>query len=304
MFGWIASQPMVASLFAPLMQDLTNEAESHESKASKRKRELSVKGSSKARKVSTDSNGTSSSKNSNNAAAAADNSNQPDEADETELPRIPARRRSARISLQRRVDTPDYRKPKNHVTGDDYQYSGIADDIDFRDYDDPLCATDYVLDMYDTFHAKEWVTSARPYLHLQPQVSHRMRAILVDWLVEVHLKFRLTPETLYLAVNLVDRFLRCDVIERCELQLVGVSSLMIAAKYEEIYPLGLDDLVYICDGAYSRRDVSLILEVGDVQLVSLLTKSITAVRRRYWTWKPTFSKLWNIMSLFIVPTGF
>ena len=34
-----------------------------------------------------------------------------------------------------------------------------------------------------------------------------MRAILVDWLVEVHLKFKLVPETLYLTVNLIDWYL-------------------------------------------------------------------------------------------------
>ena len=40
----------------------------------------------------------------------------------------------------------------------------------------------------------------------QPELSNKMRAILISWLVEVHLKYNLLPETLYIAVNLVDRF--------------------------------------------------------------------------------------------------
>ncbi|CAB9501246.1 B-type cyclin [Seminavis robusta] len=170
---------------------------------------------------------------------------------EKRLPLIPSRRRSCRLIK----DAPIYRHPANYHPGYDYQYAGVADDIDFRDFDDPTCATDYVLDMYNTFHDKEAETCAKPYLHKQPSITHRMRAILVDWLVEVHSKFRLTPETLYLAVNLVDRFLMREELARSDLQLLGVTSLMIAAKYEEIYPLGLTDLVYICDNAYTRRDV-------------------------------------------------
>jgi cyclin B len=44
-------------------------------------------------------------------------------------------------------------------------------------------------------------------MDLQGDVNEKMRAILIDWLVEVHLKFKLVPETLYLTVNLIDRYL-------------------------------------------------------------------------------------------------
>lgn len=83
-----------------------------------------------------------------------------------------------------------------------------------------------------------------------------MRSILVDWLVEVHLKFKLVPETLYLVVNLIDRYLAKKEVTRSKLQLVGVTALFIATKYEEIYPPELRDLVYICDRAYSKFEVS------------------------------------------------
>jgi hypothetical protein len=82
-----------------------------------------------------------------------------------------------------------------------------------------------------------------------------MRAILVDWLVEVHMKFRLVTETLYLCVNILDRYLSLVDVERSRLQLVGVTALFIAAKYEEIYPPEVRDCVYITDRGFTRQEV-------------------------------------------------
>lgn len=137
-----------------------------------------------------------------------------------------------------------------------YQYSGPADDIDERDSDDPLCATSYVQEMYEHFRIKEVSTSVRPvYMEDQSFINERMRSILVDWLVEVHLKFKLVPETLYLTINVIDRYLSKTEVSRPKLQLVGVTALLIASKYEEIYPPELRDLVYICDRAYSKMEI-------------------------------------------------
>lgn len=131
-----------------------------------------------------------------------------------------------------------------------YQHSGQVDNIDERDAEDPLCATAYVQDMYEHFRMKEVSTSVRPtYMENQPHINERMRSILVDWLVEVHLKFKLVPETLYLTVNIIDRYLALKEVSRPKLQLLGVTALLVAAKYEEIYPPELRDLVYICDRA-------------------------------------------------------
>lgn len=82
-----------------------------------------------------------------------------------------------------------------------------------------------------------------------------MRAILVDWLIDVHLKFKLLPETLFLSVNLIDRYLTKKTVPRSKLQLVGVTALMISAKYEEIYPPTIKDYVYITDNAYVKDDL-------------------------------------------------
>jgi G2/mitotic-specific cyclin-B, other len=73
------------------------------------------------------------------------------------------------------------------------------------------------------------------FMDSQQDVNEKMRAILIDWLVEVHLKFKLVPETLYLTVNLIDRYLERVEVMRDKLQLVGVTAMLIASKYEEIY---------------------------------------------------------------------
>jgi Cyclin, N-terminal domain len=86
-----------------------------------------------------------------------------------------------------------FQRPMNiAVNPSSYQYSGQVDNIDERDMDDPLCATEYVQDMYTLFRERETSTSVRPvYMENQPHINERMRSILVDWLVEVHLKFKL-----------------------------------------------------------------------------------------------------------------
>ena len=87
-------------------------------------------------------------------------------------------------------------------------------------------------------------------------INARMRSILIDWLVEVHLKFKLMPETLYLTVNLIDRFLEKEQsIMREKLQLVGVTAMFMASKYEEIYAPECFDFVYISDKAYTRDEI-------------------------------------------------
>ena len=73
------------------------------------------------------------------------------------------------------------------------------------------------------------------YMVSQTDINSKMRAILIDWLIDVHRKFELMPETLYLTVNIVDRYLSMRNISRKLLQLVGMSSMIIACKYEEVY---------------------------------------------------------------------
>jgi len=93
------------------------------------------------------------------------------------------------------------------------------------------------------------------YMTAQTDINIRMREILVDWLIEVHLKFKLQPETLYLTIYFVDRFLAKQVIPRTRLQLVGCTAMLLASKYEEIYAPEVNDFVAISDKAYTREQI-------------------------------------------------
>ena len=82
-----------------------------------------------------------------------------------------------------------------------------------------------------------------------------MRFILLDWLVQVHMRFNLLTETLFITINLIDRFLSKKTINRRYLQLLGITALLIACKYEEIYPPQIKDLINMTDNAYNRKQV-------------------------------------------------
>lgn len=97
--------------------------------------------------------------------------------------------------------------------------------------------------------------SPRPYMECQPDMQPSMRAILVDWMVEAHAKFRCVPEVLHLGVNLLDRYLNVAEVARKEIQLVGITALWIAAKYEEVYPFQLKDCVTVTGRAYTKQQI-------------------------------------------------
>jgi len=120
------------------------------------------------------------------------------------------------------------------------------------------------------FRAEKKCRAAPNYMGKQADITEKMRAILVDWLVDVHLKFRLLPETLFLCVDILDRFLEQKVVSRSKLQLVGVASMLLAAKYEEIYPPEVQELIDISANTYTREEVlrmeRLTLQTLDYQL--------------------------------------
>jgi len=93
------------------------------------------------------------------------------------------------------------------------------------------------------------------YMAKQNDITHSMRSILVDWLVEVGEEYKLQSETLHLTVNYIDRFLSYMAVQRSKLQLVGAACMFIAAKYEEIYPPDVNEFCYITDDTYNKRQV-------------------------------------------------
>lgn len=90
---------------------------------------------------------------------------------------------------------------------------------------------------------------------VQSEIKDTSRAFLIEWIIDVHRKFRLMPETLYVTVSIVDRFLSVCEIKKSQLHLLGVTSLLIATKYEEIYPPELKDLLNISENKFTKAEV-------------------------------------------------
>lgn len=129
-------------------------------------------------------------------------------------------------------------------------------DIDCGDLKDTLAVVEYIDDIYAYYKKSESSGCVSPtYMDRQFDINEKMRAILIDWLIEVHYKFELMDETLFLAINLIDRFLeRCTVVRK-KLQLVGVTAMLLACKYEEVSVPLVEDFVLISDNAYTRIEV-------------------------------------------------
>jgi hypothetical protein len=93
------------------------------------------------------------------------------------------------------------------------------------------------------------------YMENQAEIQWSMRSVLMDWLVQVHHRFSLLPETLFLCVNYIDRFLSCKIVSLGKLQLVGATAIFIAAKYEEINCPSVQEIVYMVDGGYTIDEI-------------------------------------------------
>jgi len=129
-------------------------------------------------------------------------------------------------------------------------------DVDLEHADDPQHILEYVPDIYRTLREQETMHQPEPgYMERQPQINAKMRGILIDWLVDVHRKYDLSAETLFLCVSLVDRYLAKRAVLRLQLQLVGITALFIASKYEDRYPPQIADLIYITDRAYTQDEI-------------------------------------------------
>ncbi|XXG50629.1 hypothetical protein AAC387_Pa02g4600 [Persea americana] len=145
------------------------------------------------------------------------------------------------------------------------------EDIDAPDSENQLAVVDYVEDIYKFYRLMEASSRVHDYMGSQIEINDRMRSILVDWLIEVHNKFELMPETLYLTIHIVDRYLSIKTVPRRELQLVGIAAMLIASKYEEIWAPEINDFVCISDRTYCREQI-LIMEKN---MLNVLEWSLT-----------------------------
>ena len=159
------------------------------------------------------------------------------------------------------IDIKQVEKCQVSINPFDLNYnSNILQEIDKKSdmilNSNPQLVDEFIDDIFEHIKAIEKENQPKyGYMKNQTDINEKMRAILIDWLVEVHLKFKLVQETLFLTINIIDRFLEKKNIMRNRLQLVGVTAMLISCKYEEIYAPEIRDFVYITDKAYTKDDI-------------------------------------------------
>ncbi|OMO50401.1 hypothetical protein CCACVL1_30461 [Corchorus capsularis] len=134
---------------------------------------------------------------------------------------------------------------------------GPNENADDKTSTDPQFCAHIARDIYMNARASE--AKKRPSTNfmemIQKDINASMRAVLIDWLVEVSEEYRLVPETLFLTVNYIDRYLSGNLVNRQQLQLLGVACMMIASKYEEISAPQVEEFCYVTDNTYCKDEI-------------------------------------------------
>ncbi|XP_063283813.1 G2/mitotic-specific cyclin-B1-like isoform X1 [Pelobates fuscus] len=128
-------------------------------------------------------------------------------------------------------------------------------DVDVDDEGNPMLCSEYVKDIYNYLRSLEVSLCIKPNYLQGQEITGNMRAILIDWLVQVQMKFRLLQETMFMTVGIIDRFLQESPVPKSQLQLVGVTAMFLAAKYEEMYPPEIGDFTFVTDHTYTKAQI-------------------------------------------------
>ena len=158
----------------------------------------------------------------------------------------------------------------------------------------PQCCEEYIdhiLSHLTTLDANKRMNPN--YMSKQQDINPKMRAILLDWIIEVHHKFHLERETLFLTVNIIDKYLEKELVRRTHLQLVGITAFLLACKFQEIYPPEMKDFPPLTENTYSLYDMKdmegkmlVSLEFNlcfttSLALLNIMNKKIKMVSREY-----------------------
>ncbi|KAI1386961.1 A/B/D/E cyclin [Hypoxylon trugodes] len=129
-------------------------------------------------------------------------------------------------------------------------------DLEQDGIDDPLMAAEYAHEIFEYLRDLECKAVPNPqYIIHQDELEWKTRSILIDWMIEVHTRFHLLPETLFLATNIIDRFLSQKVVQLDRVQLVGITAMFIAAKYEEVLSPHVSNYRMVSDDGFSDAEI-------------------------------------------------
>lgn len=107
---------------------------------------------------------------------------------------------------------------------------------------------------------------------MQTEIKDTSRAFLIEWVIDVHRKFKLQSESLYVGQYIIDKFMSKKSIQKSQLHLLGVTTLLIAAKYEEIYPPKIADFLQVSENKFTE---SMVLKM-EREILQVLEFRVTA----------------------------
>ena len=119
-------------------------------------------------------------------------------------------------------------------------------------------AGEYLEEIYMNLLLEERESTIKPkfgYMANQPEINEIMRAILIDWIIDVHLRFNLRQDTLFMTIWLIDTYLSFALVQRDKLQLLGITCLLISGKAHEIYYPQHNKLLEMTDNAYIKEEM-------------------------------------------------
>ncbi|OON23680.1 cyclin domain protein [Opisthorchis viverrini] len=132
-------------------------------------------------------------------------------------------------------------------------------DYENEDFGDSATVYPYAEAIFNYLQNRELAVQPmhRDFISADGEVNPRMRYILINWLVQIHHSYKLQPETLYLCIAILDRYLMKhskELTKDC-FQLIGIASLFIAAKFEEMYPPDISDFTAVTHNAFNKSDI-------------------------------------------------
>lgn len=146
----------------------------------------------------------------------------------------------------------------NNINNENIPYYSHLNFDRINSKEEVSCAGEYLEEIYLNLLIEESNSIIKPkigYMNMQKEINEQMRAILVDWIIEVHFQFNLRQETLYMTIWIIDTYLSFHFISRKKLQLLGISCLLISCKSEEIYFPQQNKFIEVTDGAYTKDEL-------------------------------------------------
>lgn len=153
-------------------------------------------------------------------------------------------------------------------------------------------------DIIDYLQDLESDHNSRPipnYMLFHEDIDSKKRTILINWLVEVADEYELQTETLFICVNIIDRFLSKMSVSTSHFQLLGVAAMFIATKYEEIYPPYLSQFVEVTDETFQGKQIiSMEQEILRTLDFRISMPTITFFLRQIFAYNKFTKKVYNL----------